>query len=218
MAGIEYNPVTGEVTAVNHVRGCAQDGGTDWKTGFMSVLVGGCCGADGVPLREVRLRFMRDQLLYDIKNYAYVEADLMPEVTKDNDTNHAQHQTFDISEKGNVDRVNRILSLVLTEVTEIMYPYTKEAPIEEEIDDVMQMPVSYEMLMKIPDTMSRTTLRLLSNLIHEYMVYRVMSDWLSITNKDAAVGWRERAEETKAKIESVKNLRRKAFTRKISPF
>lgn len=220
MAGIEFNPVTGEVSAVNRVRGRALDGGTDQTVGFMSVLIGGCCcGANGVPLREVRLRFMREQLLYDIRNYAYVEHDIMPDTTgKDGSINHAKHQTADIGEEGNVDRVSRVLTLVLSEVKDLLYPYTKEAPVEEEVDDVLQEPISYEMLLRVPDTMSRTTIHYLCNLIHEYMVYRVLSDWLMITNPQAAAAWQLRAETAKMEINKTKNLRRGPMTRKLSPF
>ena len=35
--------------------------------------------SDAEDKRVVRLKFLRDQLLYDIKNYAYVEADVMGE-------------------------------------------------------------------------------------------------------------------------------------------
>ncbi|MBP5545712.1 MAG: hypothetical protein J6X59_00310 [Bacteroidales bacterium] len=219
MAGIEYNPVTGEVTAVNHVRGRALDGGTDQKVGFMSVLIGGCCCKDNVILREVRLRFIREQLLYDIKNYAYVEHDIMPETNGlPGAINHARHQTADIGEEGNVDRVSRVLTLVMSEVVDMLYPYTKEAPVEEEVDDVLQVPISYEMLMRVPDTMSRTTIHYLCNLIHEYMVCRVLADWLLITNPQAASAWQLRAEAAKTEINSAKNQRRGPMVRKMYPF
>lgn len=204
---------------MNHVRGRALDGGTDKKVGFMSVLIGGCWCKDNVVLREVRLRFIREQLLYDIKNYAYVEHDIMPETNgKDGTINHAKHQTADIGEEGNVDRVSRVLTLVLSEVTDLLYPYTKEAPVEEEVDDVLQVPISYEMLMRVPDTMSRTTIHYLCNLIHEYMVCRVLADWLLITNPQAASAWQMRAETAKTDINSTKNQRRGPMTRKMYPF
>lgn len=177
-----------------------------------------CCCRKDTDTVLVRLKFRRDELLYDIKNYAYVESDIMTDERQGSVISHAQHQLADIGEEGNVNRVSRILSLVHAEVIEMLYPYTKREPIEGELDNILVVPSEYTILMRVPKTMSRTTTRLLEKLIHEYMVYRVMSDWLSITNKDAAVGWRERAEETKAEIESVKNLRRKAFTRKISLF
>jgi hypothetical protein len=221
MAGITYDEITGEISAVNHVRGCALDGGIDWKVGFLSVLLGRCCGGGEVPTREVRLHFIREELLYDIKNLAYVHHDMMDEqkkVVTGIDIDHARHLTADIGEEGNVDRVSRILSLVMSEVTDLLYPYTKEAPIEEEVDDMLQAPIAYDILMHVPDTMSRTTIRYLVNLIHEYMVCRVLADWLSITYPEAAAKWRGDAESVRMEINRTKNLRRGPLTRKISTF
>lgn len=70
----------------------------------------------------------------------------------------------------------------------------------------------------VPDTMSQTTMHLLSRLIHEYMVYRVLADWLSITNAEAAANWDAKAEAAKDEIESVKHHRRKCLTRATHPW
>lgn len=160
----------------------------------------------------VTLKLIRTELLYDVKNYAYVEADVMGD-----DKQHAQHVLADIGEEGNVDRVNRVLSVVHSEVVEMLYPYTKEEPIEETIEDMMTAPDKYEIEMNIPNTMSRTTLLHLENLIHEYMVYRVLSDWLRTTYPQAAENWMAKAEKTKGDITTVKNYRRRVFERNISP-
>ena len=175
-----------------------------------------CCfssGGSSGESRSVRLVFYRSQLLYDIKNYAYVEADVMGE-----DKQHAQHVLADIGEEGNVDRVSRILSVVHASVIEMLYPYTKSLPVEEVIDDCLDAPESYVVELDVPDTMSRTTLHHLSRLIHEYMVCCVLGDWLSITNPGASANWLSKAAATRKEIEDVKNLRRKAFTRASSPF
>lgn len=176
----------------------------------------GCCNSrcgETVETRVVRLKFLRGELLYDTQNYAYVESDVMGD-----ERQHAQHQLADIVEKGNVDRVSRILSVVHTEVIEMLYPYTKEEPVEEVIDDKLETPEEYEVVLTVPVTVSRTTLKLLSKLIHEYMVYRVMSDWLSITNPPASTHWMEKAEATQGQIEKTKGMHRKPLTRKMSTF
>ena len=180
----------------------------------------GICNTDGTTnasnnsdKRVVRLKFLRNQLLYDIKNYAYVEGDVMGE-----EKQHAQHVLVDVGEEGNVDRVSRILAVVHTAVIEMLFPYTKAEPIEEEIDDCLHAPEEYVVELNVPITMSRTTLHHLSKLIHEFMVYCVLSDWLSITNPQAAANWSAKAEAIKEEIEEVKNLRRKAFTRATHPW
>ncbi len=175
----------------------------------------GCCNSCGgnVESRVVRLTFKRAELLYDIKNYAFVEADVMGE-----ERQHAQHQLADIGEAGNVDRVSRILAVVHTAVVDMLYPYTKEEPVEEEISDVLETPEEYVVVLTVPITVSRTTLQLLSKLIHEYMVYRVMADWLSITNPQASVHWMEKADATQMEIERTKGVHRRPLTRKMSTF
>lgn len=173
----------------------------------------GTTANNGNDKRVVRLKFLRSQLLYDIKNYAFVEADVMGE-----EKQHAQHVLAEIGEEGNVDRVSRILAVVHTAVIEMLFPYTKAEPIEEEIDNCLHAPEEYVVELNVPNTMSRTTMHHLSKLIHEFMVYCVLADWLSITNPQAAANWTAKAEAIKEEIEEVKNLRRKAFTRATHPW
>ena len=176
-----------------------------------------CCGnsnnSDQGERRHVRLKFLRSQLLYDIKNYAFVESDVM-----DEERQHAKHVLADIGEAGNVDRVSRLLSVIHAAVVEMLYPYTKREPLEEEVDDCLHAPEEYIIEMRVPETMSRTTIQLLSKLIHEYMVYCVLADWLGITNPQAAAKWQAKAEDTKQEIEKAKNARMKAITRKLHPW
>lgn len=172
-----------------------------------------CCNLDNNDItRTVRLTFLRKELLYDIKNYAYVESDVMSE-----EQQHSKHVLAEIGEEGNVDRVSRILSVVHAGVIEMLYPYTKSLPIEEEIKDILESPDEYVIEMQVPETMSRTTLHLLSRLIHEYMVYRVLSDWLSITNPRASENWNAKAMLTEREINTTKN-QRSTFTRGTHPW
>lgn len=170
-------------------------------------------GAGSEQRRTVRLKFLRSQLLYDIKNYAYIEGHVMGE-----EKQHAQHMLVEIGEDGNVDRVTRILAVVHAAAIELLYPYTKQAPVEEEIDDCLWAPDEYVIELHVPETMSRTTMHLLSRLIHEFMVYSVLADWLSITHPDAAANWAAKAAATQEEIEKAKNLRTKAFTRQTHPW
>lgn len=172
-----------------------------------------CCGTSGtVETKTVRLKFLRSELLYDIRNYAFIEGDVLGE-----DKQHAQHVLVDIGEEGNVDRVSRILAVVHAAIIELLYPYTKQLPIEEEIDDCLFAPEEYVIEMHVPETMSRTTMHLLSKLIHEYMVYRVLADWLAITNPEAAANWMNKAERVEDEINRTKN-QRGVYIRKTHPW
>lgn len=170
--------------------------------------------ADSRATKQVALVFHRAQLLYDIKNYAYIEGHVWGE-----EHQHAQHTLIEIGEDGNIDRVNRILGVVHAEVVEMLYPYTKQEPEEsEEICDKMWEPEDYRIEMKIPAAMSRTTLHLLNKLIHEFMVSKVIYDWLSITHPEAAGNWLAKSEEAREEINSIKNTRRGTLTRPCHPF
>ncbi len=169
---------------------------------------------DDKATRSVSLVFHREQLLYDIKNYAYIEGHVWGE-----ENQHAQHTLVEIGEEGNVDRVNRILAVVHAAAVEMLYPYTKVEPMDNErICDRMWTPKDYEIEMRVPISMSRTTLHLLSRLIHEFMVARVIHDWLSITHPEAARNWLEKALEAQEEINSIKNMRIGVLRRPAHPF
>lgn len=164
----------------------------------------------------VVLRFRRENLDYSIRNYAYIESHVMRD-----ESECSKHMVADIGEEGNRDRVTRLLGVIHAGVIEMLYPYTKREAVEEIIDDDIWEPKEYVIVIHVPPTFSRTTCHLLSRLIHEYMVYRVLYDWLTITNKadtQAALHWLEKAEEAAGEIESIKNLRTGTLERPLRPW
>lgn len=179
----------------------------------------GCGGSanDKGQTVPVTLTFKREELIEDIKNYAFVEGDILtPEEA------HAKHQVQDIVEDGNVDRVTRVMDLVFDECVELLYPFTKEN-VEggEVLDDTLRYETEYIISMNVPVTFSKTTLRLLERLIHEYIVYRVMYDWMGIANiinPKSAESWRLKAEDLKARITNALSHRTKGPRRKTRPF
>lgn len=174
-----------------------------------------CCGQRKEDTRTVTLRYLRKELLYHIKNNAYKEWDVM----NDGEANeHAKHVIAEICEPGNIDRVNDLLSLIHADVIEMLHPYTKEELTDDLIEVKIEEPEQYDVIMKVPATMSRTTIKHLSRLIHEYMICRIMGDWLGSSDAQSAALWLGKAEDAQERINEVKNYRTKALTRKISPF
>lgn len=162
----------------------------------------------------VELTFTRQNLLYDIENYAFVEGDIMR-----TDNEHAKHQVFDIAQDGNIDRVNRILDLAHAECVEMMYPYTKVSC--EDSESVTNSPMDtyqYCITLQIPDDFSKTTIDYVSKCVHEYMTSRVLADWLSITKPSAANYWAVKAAEAKDQIRTSLNARMKRVRRTLTPF
>lgn len=54
--------------------------------------------------------------------------------------------------------------------------------------------------------------------MHEYLVYRILWDWLSITNKDSASMWRVKLEEIEEEIKDSVISRYRRLRRKMTPF
>lgn len=159
------------------------------------------------------LTFKTNELLYDIANYSYVEGDIMSE-----DNIHAQHHTQDIIAEGNIDRVYRVLGLSHAEVTEMLYPYSKSLELSSKLDNIETQPGEYEIVLKLTEGFSETTLQLLRHLIHEYMVSAVLADWLSITNPNSAPNWEAKKEALKHRIKTCLTNRTTKLRRKLSPF
>ena len=185
--------------------------------------------------KTVKLTFKREELLYDIRNNAYVEGDVMQVKTE-----HDRHQVQDIGEDGNIDRVTRVLDLAHAECEEALFPYTKENVEQEtEMDDtptfvepVEETPAEeftneipdakptgdYVIRLLVPDEYSKTTVRLIVRYIHEYMVCRVLADWLSITNPPAAANWKAKQDEALEGMKEAVNFRTGRVRRTQTPF
>lgn len=164
----------------------------------------------------MELKFYRSELLYDIENYSYIEGDIMD--PKNPRNGHAQHQVFDVGQDGNVDRVTRSLNIAHSKCVEMLYPYTKtEIAMETERDDVLEENPVYLIRMLLPDDFSNSTVDLLKNLIHEYMVCYVLYDWFSMTLPGSALLYKGRMEDLKSDIETAKSIRMKRVRRTLSP-
>lgn len=152
--------------------------------------------------------------MYDISNSAYVEADVM-----DEGRTHEKHQTFDIAEDGNIDRVTRILNLAFSEIRELLYPFTK-VPVEDgkNGNDILVEPETYTLTLKVPERFSDTTYELLKNYIHEYLICRVLWDWFSTTKPESAAIWKGKADAAMDEIKSAKSTRIGKVRRGQSPF
>lgn len=159
------------------------------------------------------LSFKRDQLLYDIKNYAHIEGSVM-----DTESNHNRHMVQDVGEDGNVDRVTRVLNMTVAKCKELLYPYTKNDLHRTELNDNLREPEVYGIVLSVPNSFSQTTLYLLEHLIHEYLVCNAVSDWLSITNPSKAQIWRDKASEALSEVRTNLHARIGRIRRRLHPF
>ncbi len=164
--------------------------------------------------KTVTLTFLREQILYDCKNYSFIEGDTMH--TQDE---HDRHQVFDIGEDGNIDRFTRILDLAFAECVESCYPYTKENVDDTaELDDTLEERSELVMTLLLPDDFSKTTVELLRRLVHELLVSRVMADWMSMTKPESYASWQTKIDDLKEKISTSLNSRTGRVRRPLAPF
>ena len=165
--------------------------------------------------KEVTLTFLREELLYDAGNYSYVTGETIKE-----EEEHNRHQVFDIVQEGNIDRVTRVLNMAFAECVEMLYPYTKKVIPDGQgaLDDILREPGVYKLTLTVPEDFSVTTLYLLEGLIHEYLVCRVVADWMSITYPDKEVTWEKKFALLRDKIRSSITSRTGVLRRKLKPF
>jgi hypothetical protein len=159
--------------------------------------------------------FYRKAVFDDVAQYAYVEADIMPD-----DNTDARHQLFDIVQDGNIDRPIRVLDLAIQEVIQMLYPYAYTAlPQEiEQLDNSFPTQDSYAISLTVPDGFALNTFEYIRALIHEYLVCRVLCDWLSICKPSAVPNWNAKIQDIADKIKSAVIARSRPLTRRLSPF
>lgn len=159
------------------------------------------------------LMFKRDQLLYDVKNYAFIEGSVL-----DTESNHNRHMVQDVGDDGNVDRVTRVFDLTIAKCKELLYPYTKRDIHRSVLDDRLREPGVYGIVLEVPITFSQTTLNLLEKLVHEYLVCEAVADWMSITNPAKTETWKSKAEAAVSEIRVNVNTRISRTRRRMHPF
>ena len=135
------------------------------------------------------LEFKREELLYDIKNRAFINGNIIQ------DDKHLQHWMQDIGEEGNIDVITRVLSRCHAKCKEMLFPYTKKDIKHGEIDNLLKNHDIYLIVLSLPEDFSQTTLDLLSKCIHDYMVYQAIYEWANMINWPNAEVWAIKANE-----------------------
>ena len=167
--------------------------------------------------KTVTLLFYREQLLYDIKNLAFVEGDVLSD-----EAQHSKHQVQDIGEDGNIDRVTRMLDLAIAHCVEVLYPVSKIDVVDGTVlNDNLTETATYTVTLLVPDDFSQTTVNYLEQLIHNLLVYYVLADWMSIANvanPKSAANWTAKAQDVEDEIKGKLNARTGRVRKFQSPF
>lgn len=165
--------------------------------------------------KKVKVEFIlrRDQLIYDISNGAFIEGDIMPE-----DSGKLRTTLQDLTQDGNIDRTDRVMNLAVSECEEMLYPYTKKEVRAESCDNAPSELDRYVISAELPEQFSQTTVDMLAKLLHEYVVSRVLADWIFSTKPESMAKWLDRVDDVKARIKQTMSIRRKKIRRGVSPF
>lgn len=188
----------------------------------------------------IKIKFLREALLHDISNLAYVAADVCGESRSP----HALHQAFDICQPGNIDRVDRILCLAFSEAALLLKELADAAVVATDgkcfpasrlrLSDEHLSPAILSLSFKkevtgagslrhgpgsthfnsgwaTPRVSSIEALRI-RELMHEYLTASVLADWLAITLPESAPAWTARASEAFSRLRDTI-----AAIRKIKP-
>jgi len=174
-----------------------------------------CCTPHITADGEAVIVQTKQRLIYDIANLAYVSGDVLGE-----DAQHVTHLVQEITEDGNADRVARVLDMAHEECVNALYPYAKEELPEEQIysDDAPLQRSVYAIALKLPEGFSQTTVRLLQNYIHEYMVCRALQDWFAIVYPAGSEVWAGKTELVRDKMRTILLARTGRIRRKMKPF
>lgn len=166
---------------------------------------------------EAALTFSRAELQYDIENYAFIEGDAMGAGIEMEEA-HQKHLLQDIGQKGNNDRVSRVLDCEVARVREMLYPYTKYSIENPELTNKLTEPDNYGILLKLPLEFSQTSLNLLEKMVHEYLVCKVIEDWMMIVYPAKAQAWGMRAEAAAQQMRVTMNTRNGRVRRRLGPW
>lgn len=165
------------------------------------------------------MKIKKSALLYDIQNLAFVIAD------NNDNLNHGLHRVRDICQDGNLDRVSRMLNLAYAEILNYLAPILIPPSIDLSRDYAAD-PHDYELIWT-SDTPLATSITpeikmKIKESCHEYMVCRVLADWLTVTFPEAAEEWKLKTQETSKSLKEICGLVTNSgiafLHRTISPF
>lgn len=176
-----------------------------------------CIHRDKQESRRFTMVFRRDELMYDIGQSAYVEGDVVQ-----SEDNHAKHQIFDILSDGNENLAARMLNTAYREAVELLYPFTEEE-IEDEstFGNELEIPDEYVIHMNVPKMFAKAGAESLRDHVHQYLVGRVVGEWMSTTNygnPSSIRAWNERIETIRQQIKLTVCWRRGPLRRRLSTF
>lgn len=160
---------------------------------------------------KVMVELVKKELIYDIKNTAFIFAD---SYSNPNVDAKQLKNVFDVSEEGNMDKLARILDSAVEDCREILFRFTKLEMLgggfdSDEWAECIGSPANeeeaYYLAMRMPQGFSKTSVHTMTVYIHDYIVNQCMYEWLMVVFPDGADRFWALAEDKKQKIQAASN-------------
>ena len=160
---------------------------------------------------KVMLELLKSELVYDIKNTAYIYADSISSSIEDH---HLIHNIYDVAEVWNRDKLARILDSVVEDCNEMLYRFTKiemtgggfdSNEWEECIGSPTNEEEAYYLAMRMPRGFSKTSIHTMTVYVHDYIVNQALYEWLMLVYPNGADRFWALADEKKKKIKDASN-------------
>lgn len=163
---------------------------------------------------EVVLRFLRTELLNDIRDYAYSASHAVPE-----EEEHVRHMIADIGEEtGGLDRVSRVLTLTHATINDLLSPLTHQDAAEGNYDDKLEPPREYSIVLHLSKGTPESRVQRLRWLIHELLVLMSLAEWLRMIAPKFSQYWQERVMELRPQLDEATGAQTGGYTRPLQPF
>lgn len=160
---------------------------------------------------KVMIELVKKELIYDIKNTAFIFAD---SYSNPNVDAKQLKNVFDVSEDGNMDKLARILDSAVEDCREMLFRFTKLEMLgggfdSDEWAECIGSPANeeenYYLAMRMPQGFSKTSVHTMTVYIHDYIVNQCMYEWLMVVFPDGADRFWALAEDKKQKIQAASN-------------
>lgn len=160
---------------------------------------------------KVMVELVKKELIYDIKNTAFIFAD---SYSNPNVDAKQLKNVFDVSEEGNMDKLARILDSAVEDCREMLFRFTKMEMLgggfdSDEWAECIGSPANeeenYYLAMRMPQGFSKTSVHTMTVYIHDYIVNQCMYEWLMVVFPDGADRFWALAEDKKQKIQAASN-------------
>lgn len=169
-------------------------------------------------MKKVILRYFTEELFADISTRCTLAANAAGAAGLS-----IQHDAHDVLDDGNRELVMNIMSRLLFECMNILYPFCK-TPVRTcrgngADDNRAQDADAYEIELTFPYERSETEVQQLKRCMNDYIMYKCTAEWLALTLPDTGQWqtWEQKAQEVRDQLATVLVLPLRPRTLKVRP-